>query len=666
MVAVTKESNQATTQPSVEDEATKRNTDCVYFLASPLTCKKGSECEYRHSEYARVNPRDCWYWLNGSCLNPKCAFRHPPLDGLLGTQSAVSDGTALPLPQAVAPSPAAVLQSKQVPCIFFQQGLCMKGTRCAFLHGTNAVATKPPQVIPPAAEVTGPKSIFGVPQRNAQEAKVYQPNVSNSNKFTDANSIPKVSNARPKIKTVAERVVLHSGGFNDESLSYNSTTFAPLSSCRNNLVSNRMSHLEVPLDHEMHNSKDADDLYRESSPGFDVLVDDELAEDQYYDEDQYATTRGTIEGRNTNDYGALPDEDHEMFHNLRNYDGYDCMPGQYSRDQSRRSSERILRGSVSLEARNDCQGGNSDRIRQSDLRYRLEQKKGSVLRSCDSYEERRSADSRRDSRFVSPLESSLSSRLHGRMKDIRRSPLRGSGSDRDVKRGRNRSRISPGRTQIRDRLGARVHDDSRNERNSRGYGRIKEGLEDDRGEFSGGQRLSELKGKNSVKDRLVSGQESFSLGKRKSSREHEQLDSDLSFEGPKPLSEILKRKKKSEMNLSGNGSSENKETNATESSKNTVIGQEDPKYDPESEKKTGLDQSQLSEGPNADQEEGFITDNGIADQNMEGYGEGEDGEEYYYEDGGDYDLEEGENAEGEYVDEESGNDFENKISGMLS
>lgn len=26
--------------PSSQDEALKRNTDCVYFLASPLTCKK--------------------------------------------------------------------------------------------------------------------------------------------------------------------------------------------------------------------------------------------------------------------------------------------------------------------------------------------------------------------------------------------------------------------------------------------------------------------------------------------------------------------------------------------------------------------------------------------------------------------------------------------------
>lgn len=32
---------QSQSQPlSAEEEALKRNTDCVYFLASPLTCKK--------------------------------------------------------------------------------------------------------------------------------------------------------------------------------------------------------------------------------------------------------------------------------------------------------------------------------------------------------------------------------------------------------------------------------------------------------------------------------------------------------------------------------------------------------------------------------------------------------------------------------------------------
>lgn len=38
---------------------------------------QGNQCDFRHSEGARMNPRDCYYWLNGNCLNPKCSFRHP-------------------------------------------------------------------------------------------------------------------------------------------------------------------------------------------------------------------------------------------------------------------------------------------------------------------------------------------------------------------------------------------------------------------------------------------------------------------------------------------------------------------------------------------------------------------------------------------------------------
>jgi hypothetical protein len=50
------------------------------FFLTEASCSlfhQGSECEYRHSEYARVNPRDCYFWLNGNCMNPKCGFRHP-------------------------------------------------------------------------------------------------------------------------------------------------------------------------------------------------------------------------------------------------------------------------------------------------------------------------------------------------------------------------------------------------------------------------------------------------------------------------------------------------------------------------------------------------------------------------------------------------------------
>ncbi|KAJ4847117.1 hypothetical protein Tsubulata_050797 [Turnera subulata] len=72
---------------SADEEALKRNTDCVYFLASPLTCKKGSECEYRHSEYARVNPRDCYFWLNASDNKVDLNNNKASKDSVAGSQN---------------------------------------------------------------------------------------------------------------------------------------------------------------------------------------------------------------------------------------------------------------------------------------------------------------------------------------------------------------------------------------------------------------------------------------------------------------------------------------------------------------------------------------------------------------------------------------------------
>ncbi|GAA0151805.1 RNA processing factor [Lithospermum erythrorhizon] len=113
----------------MEEDLQKRNTDCVYFLASPLTCKKGSECEYRHSEMARLNPRDCYYWLSGTCLNASCAFRHPPLDG--GRTETSSETAAVTTPNVSAVS----VTKTNVPCYYFYNGYCNKGELCTFMHG---------------------------------------------------------------------------------------------------------------------------------------------------------------------------------------------------------------------------------------------------------------------------------------------------------------------------------------------------------------------------------------------------------------------------------------------------------------------------------------------------------------------------------------------------
>ncbi|KAH7424098.1 hypothetical protein KP509_12G089800 [Ceratopteris richardii] len=109
---------------------------------------QGTDCEYRHSKAARLNPRDCRFWLAGNCLNSSCPFRHPPLDGRPVTSVAtISHGTggsstissvmaAAPSVQSTSaavsvPSPAS---KSAVPCFFFSEGYCTKGVKCPFSH----------------------------------------------------------------------------------------------------------------------------------------------------------------------------------------------------------------------------------------------------------------------------------------------------------------------------------------------------------------------------------------------------------------------------------------------------------------------------------------------------------------------------------------------------
>ncbi|CAI5467327.1 unnamed protein product [Closterium sp. Yama58-4] len=71
-------------------------------------CKKGAACEFRHSEAARRNPRDCYYWMSWGCNKADCAFRHPPLGR----------------PPGAAPPPAfpGAEDKSRTPCFFFARG----------------------------------------------------------------------------------------------------------------------------------------------------------------------------------------------------------------------------------------------------------------------------------------------------------------------------------------------------------------------------------------------------------------------------------------------------------------------------------------------------------------------------------------------------------------
>ncbi|KAL9401588.1 hypothetical protein Peur_005437 [Populus x canadensis] len=719
---------------SVEDEALKRNTDCVYFLASPLTCKKGSECEYRHSEYARVNPRDCYYWLNGNCLNPKCGFRHPPLDGLFGTQAIASAGSSLP------PSHTAVASAthaphnpgkQAVPCIFFQQGICVKGDKCAFSHGPNLAGNKvsQPMAPTPGAEALPPKKAFGGLQKCAQEHKIPQTKIS---KAVEAPSVAKpVSKAEiVHARNIAGvvRSAVPPTSMDGEIPRYKAANL-PLMVNGNLSRSSRLHQLQVADDHVIQNGKDADEYLRESSPGFDVLVDNELRDSDYYHgEEQLGRTTGN-EGRNLNsvdeydmghsaDYGLLHD-DQDMYRDPRAYDSYELTPGQHAWEQHRASSERMLMAPVLPERRGYMKADSPEHTEESDLRYRLsKQRRVNGLRSVVSndfvpgnhVEERGyRGSSRRDSHHLPSHESSISSRLRGRIKLPGRSPNNGGDvrAEREIDRGRNRGRLSPVRSpvtsqqgRLRDRMKARVEEDYNEGRIFRGP-QVRGELMDDRStDFAGPKSLAELKGGKNAEGKLQQ-----SLGKRKHSEDNPSSDAVLSFEGPMPLSEILKRKREGGAAASGSGiSSAIKEDNNLKESRQSLISNSNKKEDAEmqigissvskddnssqmlknkeesklatdggigTEENIEIAHGQSSQLPNPSEietEDGMIADDGMEDHEYEGDDQRDENYEYEQVDEGEYNYEEGENIDGEeeYEDEEDGEDFAKKIGVVIS
>lgn len=731
------------TAPSAEEEALKRNTDCVYFLASPLTCKKGAECEYRHSDIARVNPRDCWYWLNGNCLNPKCAFRHPPLDGLLGTQVPTPVGPSLP-PSLTATTPVASNSVKQpVACIFFQKGLCLKGDRCYFLHSPIAVNNKVPQVAA-ATTVSEPptlKKAFGGLAKFNQEQKVTQANVPKPAEFlSQVKPQAKFETTPPKNGVAIDRhVPTPPSVLDDQSPPRYKPTNVPAPTNGNSISrSNRVQQVQVPDDHGILNSgRDADEFSREISPGFDVLVDDELRESDYYhNEDPYGRTRGH-EGRNLNpmndfdighsvDYDSMVDVDRDMYRDSLGYDSYEHVQGQYAREQRRASSsERMLGGSGHLERRRYPRANSPDQIVELDLRHRLsKQRRVNGLRSVISHDRVRDntaedrsyrGSSRRDAHHLPPNESSVSSRLRGRIKLPGRSSSPVNGSDlhpeSEMERGRNRGRLSPGRSQIstlqgrlRDRIKGRVQEDVNNEGGSfrAPPPRMRDLINDNNADFAAPKRLSQLKGGKNAEgnEQQMNDQRPFSLGKRKYPKleSHQQSESDLSFEGPKPLSEILKRKRATvpgtslmSGNIEDSNQMEEKESFMsglkTATSVTSLVSKEQIKESksgtadvvgtegrdvliPREVNKSADDQYPLQRNESElETEEGMIVDDMIEDHDPETFNQRDGESDYEQVDGEDYNLDEAENGEHEeYLDDEDddGDDFAKKIGVMFS
>ncbi|KAK4344216.1 hypothetical protein RND71_037310 [Anisodus tanguticus] len=263
----------------MDEELKKRYTDCVYFLASPLTCKKGLECEYRHSEIARHNPRDCWYWLAGSCLNPTCVFRHPPLESRAETSSE----------SAPPPNKSAVpVNKRNVPCFFYFNGYCNKGESCSYLHGpddgtTVCKSSKVASGVPdgPTAEKktsagseTGPSAVEKHPDSSETGPKEAAPEYIKSKvdlhlmtNNVDEHSASHETSGSPSEEATAVRLdsLVPAEGFTQGG---------------SDLSPNKSSDEEVEDNVER-------EEWLESSPGFDVLVDDRVEGLGHEDDHQY-------------------------------------------------------------------------------------------------------------------------------------------------------------------------------------------------------------------------------------------------------------------------------------------------------------------------------------------------------------------------------------------
>ncbi|KAH9301588.1 hypothetical protein KI387_013171, partial [Taxus chinensis] len=248
----------------------------------------GNECEYRHSENARINPRHCWYWLNGNCLNPHCAFRHPPLE--VHSPGSVNES-----------SPASGNASKnRVPCYFFFQGYCAKGDKCYFMHGTpfggNPGVTalqKSTKGINTGAE---PHSVEKKDNNGADNATAKYSYLKSTNTEVEFPSEAKCNpEAGPPLSH--ENTDRHSPELSLAELDYHLESLPDPPVNDINFITRSEIHQDQPTDDWLENDMETEDWLEQSSPGFDVLVDDGPEQLGYQDDADYLSNFDMEPGR---------------------------------------------------------------------------------------------------------------------------------------------------------------------------------------------------------------------------------------------------------------------------------------------------------------------------------------------------------------------------------
>lgn len=669
-------------------------------------------------------------------------FSFQPLEGLLGSPGATAGqvlppsqtGASMQMPAAHATPYSANKQS--VPCFYFQKGLCLKGDRCPYMHGSEPIVNPPLQQAPKVAgSVTEPTLTLKKPtmvfEKCTSQQKIPQANI------VKPLEAPPTANPAPNNGIPAKRTMPSVPLINE--LSRPKQNSAPVVSV--NAANRPRAHQAPPLEEHLQNGREAGEFLGESSPGFDVLVDDEPEEAEYFHhEDEYGRAAGNgsrhINLMNEYDYDhpseheSLAKFDREPYNGYRDYDQYGRPHDQFGWEQPRVSSERVIERQSVVERRR-LREESPDQIDRSDLRHRLsKQRKVNGSRSTTS-PDRRVEINRRDDRYgeerryrghprrdqrLFPPETSISNRLQGRITlPGRSSPDKANDlhSDRDMDRVRNWGRSSPGRSlpyqgRHHDKIRRSQENFASEGRNFRGQSIKRD--ETDTVNFAGPKSLAELKGTKvsdsseelstktsnaaTFRSQVVVESKTMKMGKH-----NEEPENSLSFEGPKSLGEILKRKRGAvagngtsssegedsshkERSDSGDGSptaateiptaqafDSNKEARVTTDTVQAT--EENDNYDDglataEGDELVHDDPSAVEKGEALAMEAGMRIDT-TEDHELDTYEQGEGEYDFDLTEGGEFKNEDDNaDAEEEYMDDEDGDDFSSRIGAMLS
>ncbi|KAG6587919.1 Zinc finger CCCH domain-containing protein 32, partial [Cucurbita argyrosperma subsp. sororia] len=533
------------------EEFRKRNTDCVYFLASPLTCKKGFDCEYRHSEIARLNPRDCYYWLAGNCLNAACSFRHPPMDGAAGK---VFESSQSSVP----------VNKTNIPCYFYFNGFCSKGDTCTFLHGNDiTVAARSTKIgnTSSSEDKTASSHKNGLASTDADaflqsSKKVVGPTIEGT--FRESFSHPSAENvsirsACAKISLPeCEKVAV------DEPVSLPLTEGSKYSRSHVHVVADQS--YEEPM---MDSSEDENPL--ESSTGFDVVVGHELENLDSDDDSEYLLSTNLEQRELDTELCRDDDEDYIAYEPMhsdlellyeREMHSYDHLERNSvlsnDRDVISCSRGKLIKSLFTRKRKLTLMNIDSEEWNRTDLRSYLQRDGVSGNGSIIGLSRRRNGMSRRTSRsFAKPWKDGLYHPTLGRRLPLHVGKVSGeslsenltfSNSISGYRSFRHSRQYKPYRYYDGYRFARRQHPLSNISRRPvsrepvpRDHGfNLKSSVP-----FKGPKTLSQIKDEK----RKVEENRGLSMKKRHSIG---CASSSADFRGPKPLSDILKDKRKVE------------------------------------------------------------------------------------------------------------------------